>query len=182
MTIQSTRNTSRSNRRQPYAKSATERNFNAKANSKKPKTTFTEFNHPPDFGMLCNMFGKMAKRLNGIDKAKAKPNIPIAGPTAAPIVAACTNSVPMIGPVQENDTSTNVNAMKKMLMIPVVESAFVSSLFVHEAGNTNSNAPKKETANKTSKRKNMILNIAFVDKSFNALAPKIPVISKPNTK
>ena len=45
-----------------------------------------------------------------------------------------------------------------------------------------SKAPKKETANTTSNKKNRILKIAFVDKSFNALAPKMPVINKPITK
>jgi len=69
-----------------------------------------------------------------------------------------------------------------MLNNPVVESAFLSILFVHDEGKTNSNAPKNETANKTSNKKNTILNMAFVDKSFNALAPKIPVISKPMAK
>ena len=88
----------------------------------------------------------------------------------------------MIGPVQEKDTNTNVNDIKKILNIPVVESALLSSLVVHEAGNTISNAPKNEIANTTSSRKNMILKIAFVDKSFSALAPNIPVISNPITR
>ena len=142
----------------------------------------TEFNQPPDFGILCNIFGKMANRLNGIDKAKAKPNIPIAGPIAVPIEAACTNSVPIIGPVQEKETSTKVNDMKNILIIPVVESALLSNLLVHDAGNTSSKAPKKETANKTNNRKKIILKMAFVDKSFKALAPNKPVISKPITR
>jgi len=111
-----------------------------------------------------------------MDNAKAKPNIPIAGPTAVPIEAACTNKVPIIGPVQEKDTNTNVNDIKKILNTPVVESALLSNLLVHDAGNTSSKAPKKETANTTNSKKNRILKIAFVDKSFNALAPKIPVI------
>ena len=54
--------------------------------------------------------------------------------------------------------------------MPVVESAFVSSLFVQEEGNTISNAPKKEMAKTTNNKKNMILKIAFVDRSFSALA------------
>ena len=124
----------------------------------------------------------MANRLNGIDKAKAKPNIPIAGPIAVPIEAACTNSVPIIGPVQEKETSTKVNDMKKILIIPVVESALLSNLLVHDAGNTSSKAPKKETANKTSNRKKIILKMAFVDKSFKALAPNKPVINNPITR
>ena len=128
------------------------------------------------------MLGKMAKRLNGIESAKANPNIPIAGPTAVPIVAAWTRSVPIIGPVQEKETNTRVNDMKKILMIPVVASALLSNLLVHEAGKTSSNAPKKETAKMTNKRKKMMLKMAFVDRSFKALAPKMPVISKPMTR
>ena len=126
--------------------------------------------------------GNIAKRLKGIDNAKAKPNIPTAGPTAVPIVAACTSSVPIIGPVHEKDTSTKVNDMKKMLITPVVESALLSNLLVHEAGNTSSNAPKKETANKTKRAKKMMLKTAFVERSFSALAPKMPVIKSPITR
>ena len=124
----------------------------------------------------------MAKRLNGMDRAKANPNIPIAGPTAVPIEAACTNRVPIIGPVQEKDTNTNVNDIKKILMMPVVESAFVSNLLVQEEGNTISKAPKNEMANTTNNKKKMILKIAFVERSFSALAPNIPVINNPITK
>ena len=72
--------------------------------------------------------------------------------------------------------------MKKMLNTPVVESALLSNLLVQEAGNTNSKAPRKETANNTNSKKKMMLKIALVDKSFKALAPKIPVINKPITK
>ena len=88
----------------------------------------------------------------------------------------------MIGPVQEKDTNTNVNDIKNILNIPVVESALLSNLVVQEAGNTISNAPKNEMANTTNNRKNMILKIAFVDKSLSALAPNIPVISNPITR
>jgi hypothetical protein len=108
--------------------------------------------------------------------------MPIAGPTAEPIEAACTNNVPIIGPVQENDTSTNVNDMKNILIKPVVESALESSLVVHDDGKTISKAPKNDIANTTNKTKNSILNIAFVAKSLRALAPNIPVISNPITR
>lgn len=118
------------------------------------------------------MFGKMAKRLNGIDNAKAKPNMPMAGPTAVPIEAACTSKVPIIGPVQEKETNTNVNDMKKILIMPVVESAFVSSLFVQEEGNTISNAPKKEMAKTTNNKKNMILKIAFCRQVVQRTCPE----------
>lgn len=96
--------------------------------------------------------------------------------------AACTSKVPIIGPVQEKETNTNVNDMKKILIMPVVESAFVSSLFVQEEGNTISNAPKKEMAKTTNNKKNMILKIAFVDRSFSALAPEYTRNQQPLTR
>ena len=61
-----------------------ERNLNAKASSKKPKTTFTEFNQPPDLGNRCIHSGKIANKVNGIAKAKEKPNIPMIGFKKAP--------------------------------------------------------------------------------------------------
>ena len=67
-----------------------------------------------------------------------------------------------------------------MLSIPVAESALASILFVHDAGNTKSNAPKNDIAKNTNRAKNKILNTALVDKSFNALAPNIPVMVSPN--
>ena len=72
--------------------------------------------------------------------------------------------------------------MKKMLSTPVVESALLSNLLVQEAGKTSSKAPRKETANSTNSKKKMMLKTAFVERSFKALAPKIPVISNPITK
>ena len=88
----------------------------------------------------------------------------------------------MIGPVQEKETSTNVKDIKKILNTPVVESALLSNLLVQEAGKTNSKAPRKDTANSTNSKKKMMLKIAFVERSFKALAPKIPVINRPITK
>ncbi len=45
------------------------KNLKAAAISKKPITTFTEFNQPPDLGMRAKYWGKRAKKKNG--KAKA---------------------------------------------------------------------------------------------------------------
>src|SRR5437868_1196394 len=36
-----------------FTRSALDKNLIAMASSRKPKTTFTEFNHPPDFGIAC---------------------------------------------------------------------------------------------------------------------------------
>ena len=109
-------NHSRVNRSQWYAKSTEDKNFNANANSANPRTTFTEFNHPPDCGKEFNHPGKIAKMVNGIAKAKENPVIPIAGVKYDPEVDASTNKVPMIGPVQEKETNPKVKAMKKMPM------------------------------------------------------------------
>ena len=109
-------NHSRVNRSQWYAKSTEDKNFNANANSANPRTTLTEFNHPPDCGKEFNHPGKIAKMVNGIAKAKENPVIPIAGVKYDPEVDASTNKVPMIGPVQEKETNPKVKAMKKMPM------------------------------------------------------------------
>ena len=86
----------------------------------------------------------------------------------------------MIGPVHENDTNANVNAIRKMLSSPVVLSDFASILVDHDDGNVISNAPKKEAANTTKSKQKKILNTAFVAKAFRALAPKSNVTAKPS--
>ena len=112
MAIQIPKNTSRVKIPAWITKSAFDANFKAKASSKKPKVTFTVFNQPPDCGKEFNQPGKAANKPNGKASAKAKPNIPQNGPEI--LVAASTNSVPIIGPVQENETNTKVKAMKKI--------------------------------------------------------------------
>ena len=87
---------------------------------------------------------------------------------------------PIIGPVHENDTKTKVNAMRKMLNKPVVDSALLSTALLQDEGNVISNAPKKLAANTTNIRKKRILKMALVDNAFKALAPNTPVIIKPN--
>ena len=135
-----------------------ERNFSASASSMKARTTFTEFIQPPLLGMDCSSPGKMAKRVKGRARARAKPNIPTAGARKPELeVAACTSSVPMMGPVQEKETSASVKAMKKMLTSPVALSAFWSIFVVQEAGRTISKAPKKDAAKTTSSRKKKML-------------------------
>src|SRR5574344_407251 len=180
--IHRTRNTGLGRMPQPYAKSATDKNFSAKANSRNPRTTLTVFNHPPDLGKRCKTFGNIAKKANGMAKARAKPNMPTAGPTTEPLVAASTNKVPIMGPVQEKDTSTKVNAIKKMLSMPVVLSACWSILLVQDAGKTMSKAPKKEMAKKTNRAKNSKLKKALVDKLFKALAPNNIVMPMPRAR
>ena len=98
--------------------------------------------------------------------------MPMAGPALAPIVAACTSRVPIIGPVQENETSASVKAIKNILNSPVAVSAFLSNLLVQEDGRVNSKAPKKEIANNNSNPKNNMLNIALVERLFNAFSPE----------
>ena len=147
-----------------------------------PSTTFTELSHPPDFGISLSIDGKSENSENGMARAKAKPNIPTAGPVMLPMVAASTSNVPMIGPVHENDTSVRVNAMKNMLRNPVVLPARLSIWFDHDDGNVMSNAPKNEMANTTSIRKKNTLNTALVDSSLRALAPNARVIINPSNR
>src|SRR5258708_28986734 len=93
------------------------KNLNASAISINPNTTFTVFNQPPDFGKDFNQFGKKAKVVNGIAKASAKANMPTIGFRNSP-PADETNMLPTSGPVQENETKTNVNAMKNTPIKP----------------------------------------------------------------
>ena len=158
-----------------------ERNFRARASSIKAKTTFTEFIHPPLFGIDCRRLGKIAKSVKGRASARANPSIPTAGASIPEEeVAACTKSVPIIGPVHEKETSASVKAIKKILMKPEAESALASIFAVHEAGSTNSKAPKNEIAKKTSSRKKATLNIALVARLFSASDPKTAETMSPS--
>jgi len=73
-----------------------------------------------------------------------------------------TSSVPIIGPVQEKETSARVKAIKKMLSAPEVLSALSSILLVHFEGRTISNPPKKAMAKTTSSAKKIRLKSALV--------------------
>ena len=80
ITIQIAINNSRSRKCACKTRSAFERNLNAKAISKNPKVTLTEFNQPPDCGKEFNQPGKAAKSANGKAIANENPSIPIIGP------------------------------------------------------------------------------------------------------
>src|SRR5579871_208758 len=96
-------------------RSAFERNFIAIANSKKPKTTFTELSHPPDFGKEWSHPGNMANNANGNANPKPNPAIPKLNWRAPPLLDnAPANNEPRIGPVQEKETTANVSAIKKI--------------------------------------------------------------------
>ncbi len=97
--------------------------------------------------------GNNANNVNGIANASAKPSIPTVGLTQLPDVTVSTSSNPMIGAVQENETNTRVNAMRKIDSSPVVEEAFVSTLFAQLSGSFISNHPKNDNANTTNNPK-----------------------------
>ena len=118
ISTQSPINSSYFKKSHPLVISATDKNLSAKANSKNPNTTLTEFIQLPDFGRELSQAGKAAKSPNGNARALEKPSITKKGPMYSPLVAACTIAVPMIGPVQENDTSAKVNAIKKIPINP----------------------------------------------------------------
>jgi hypothetical protein len=122
------------------------------------------------------MAGNNAKRVKGMANAKANPNIPMAGAKIEPLTDTSTNKVQIIGPVHEKETNANVNAIKNILQMPDVLSAFLSSLVVHEAGRLIWNTPKKEAPKITSNAKNNKLKKALVERLFHAFAPKTAVI------
>ena len=110
--------------------------------------------------------------------ASEKPNIPIIGPIYEPPEAASTSKVPTIGPVQENETKAKVKAIKKIPIKPPRSEA-ESALLIHELGMVSSNAPKKEAAKITSKKKKAMLKYTLVAILFRASAPKIAETATP---
>src|SRR5690554_2231054 len=86
-------------------RSAFDKNFRAKANSRNPRTTFTVLGHPPDFGCVFNQLGNKAKTAKGRARAAPNPPIPAVSCIAPPsAVSEPANSEPSKGPVQENET------------------------------------------------------------------------------
>ena len=120
----------------------------------------------------------MANSEKGSASAMAKPNMPTAGAKRL-CPAASTSNVPMIGPVQEKETITSVNAMSNILRNPPVERALLSKAVDQLSGSVISNKPKNDSAKTTNSRKKKIFTIALVLSSFNADAPKIIVTSNP---
>ena len=116
-------------------KSALDKNFKAIPNSKKPKTTFTEFNQPPLLGKEFNHAGKAAKRANGNPSAEPKPSITNRMLYGSGLVAKVpARNEPKIGPVQLKETKANVIAMKKTPINPPVLEA-LSALLAKDDGN-----------------------------------------------
>ena len=101
-------------------------NFIAKPNSMNPNEIFMSFIQSPDFASEERSDGTAANTMNGNESATAKPNMPTIGPVSEPETTDSTSNVPIIIAVQENDTKTNVNAIKNMLIKPFDESAFWS--------------------------------------------------------
>ena len=124
------------NNPQCSTRSALERNLKAKANSIKPKTTFTVLSQPPLFGKVFNQFGNNANKANGNAKANPKPPIPIDNCIAPPSLDKEPPSRdPKIGPVHEKETMASVRAIKKIPMIPPILLALSSILLLQDCGN-----------------------------------------------
>ena len=135
MIIQRTINNSLFNKKVLETKSAFDKNFKAKPSSINPKTTFTVFIQPPDFGRLCSACGNNANKPKTIAQAKPKPakaKVKSIGTSVEPVTA-LPNKLPKIGPVQEKETITKVKAIKKIPIIPPASSAF-EDLFAIELG------------------------------------------------
>ena len=146
----------------------------------KPSVTLMTFIQPPDFGADFSSEGNIAKSVKGMARAMAKPSMPMVGATILPCVDTATSRKPIIGPVQEKDTSASVKAIRKMESKPVVLPDFSSILLDHEEGRVSSKAPKNEAAKTTSNRQNRMLNTALVARALSALAPKSSVTASPN--
>ena len=138
--------------------SALERNLNANANSTNPKTTFTVFSQPPDFGKLPNKLGVKAKNINGNPRPNPKPNIAMDNIIAPPSeFNEVPKTNPNAGPMHENETIISVNAMKKIPISPPLFEA-LSTLLVNLVGIVISKAPKNEIAKRVKIRKKKIVS------------------------
>lgn len=124
---------------------------------KNARTTFTEFNHPPDLGNPLSSDGKMAKMVNGSAKATENPSIPIIGLKPKPREASIS-TFPNIGPTQDRLTNINVKAMKNEPTNPPF-STLLSVFVVKLLGSVISNRPKNDAANAIKSRKKIILGI-----------------------
>ena len=118
--------------------------------------------------------------VNGSANATENASIVTIGVQNSPSVD-LMSTVPTIGPVQENETSTSVRAMKKIPIRPPL-SECLSDLLTSEVGRTISNAPKNEAANTMNTMKNMMFGIQCVASQLNMSAvtaspPTILVIS-----
>ena len=85
----------------------------------------------------------------------------------------------MIGPVQENETSESVKAMKKMPIKPPRSEA-ASALLIKALGKVISKAPKNETAKMTKMIKKAMLKIPLLARSFSASGPRVMVTINPS--
>ena len=112
-------NNSRLSTPQSPIRSALDKNLSARANSKNPKTTFNCVIQPPDLGRRSKLLGNRANKTNGKASATPNPSIPIES-CIAPwvLVNEPAKSDPNIGPVQENETTAKVKAIKKTPTTP----------------------------------------------------------------
>ena len=97
-----------------------------------------------------------------------------------PLLAASTNKVPTIGPVQENETIAKAKAIPKIPIIPFFCDCR-SAAFDQRCGNLISKAPKNEMANRMRMLKKIRLNHTLVDNALSASAPKILVTMVPRS-
>ena len=90
--------------------------------------------------------------MKGTANASKNASMVIIGDQNSPSVD-LISTVPTIGHVQENDTSTSVSAMKNTPNRPPL-SAPLSLLFTNDDGSTISNAPKNDAAKTINTMKN----------------------------
>jgi len=99
----------------------------------------------------------MAKRVKGKAKAIEKASIPSIGFTISP-PADATSMLPTKGPVQENDTTIRVRAIKNMPNNPPF-SDLASILVTKLLGSVSSNIPRKDRPKAKKTVKNSRLGI-----------------------
>ena len=132
-----------------------------------PSTTFTLASQLPLLSFVSSE-GKSAKIVKGSAKATENASIVNIGIQNCPWVD-WMRTVPTIGPVQENDTSTRVSAIKNTPTSPFFPD-LPSALFTHDEGRVISNAPKKDAAKTIKTMKKTIFGSQCVASQLNMSA------------
>ena len=97
-----------------------------------------------------------------------------------PVVETSTKRKPMIGPVQENDTSDRVNAIRKMLNKPPAFSALTVNCRTPGRRQSDFKSTKERgSKHNQHQEEEDVEGLHFVESEFSALAPNISVIAKP---
>src|SRR6266480_643318 len=158
----------------------------------KPKVTLSECIHAPDLGSFFSPAGNQANNPKGNPRASPKAVNPMSGLTNSLSCVTTEIRLAMKGRVHENETSTSVNAMKKIPRRPPFSESD-SERLIKPDGSVISKTPRNDSPKRKKSTKNNMLKNQPVESSFSFCPfvtretktpriTKIAVIEKPYNK